>query len=64
MEIKTRLLKVFSEVQPKSVEWLCYPYIPLGKITLTLYEKQGVVDFDLNKVEKIFDSEFVDTEAM
>ncbi len=30
----------------------------------TLYQKQGVVDFDLNKAEKIFDSEFVDPEVV
>lgn len=34
MEKKTRLLTVFSEVQSKPVEWLWYPYIPVGKITL------------------------------
>lgn len=30
----------------------------------TIYEKQGVVDFDLSKAEKIFDSEYKDPEAV
>lgn len=32
--MKTSALKLYSDVQSTSVEWLWYPYIPYGKITL------------------------------
>ena len=30
----SRLFRYYSEVEPQSVDWLWYPYIPYGKITL------------------------------
>lgn len=34
MEDGSKLLTYFSDVQPRSVQWIWYPYIPVGKITL------------------------------
>ena len=34
MEDRSKLLTYFSDVQPRSVQWVWYPYIPVGKITL------------------------------
>lgn len=34
MEKKSSALKLYSDVQTSTVEWLWYPYIPYGKITL------------------------------
>lgn len=33
-ESKAPVIKFFSEIEAKSVEWLWYPYIPFGKITI------------------------------
>jgi hypothetical protein len=29
-----------SEIEPKEVKWLWYPYIPFGKVTLLRWKKQ------------------------
>lgn len=34
MEDNTCALKLYSEVHSVQVQWLWYPYIPLGKVTL------------------------------
>lgn len=31
--VKLEIVKA-SEIVPKEVRWLCYPYIPFGKVTL------------------------------
>ena len=32
--METKLLTYFSDIQPKQISWIWYPYFPIGKITL------------------------------
>ena len=32
--MENRLFRYYSEVEPQPVDWLWYPYLPYGKITL------------------------------
>ena len=32
-----------SEIEPKEVDWLWYPYIPYGKITISRGEYSGAL---------------------
>ena len=63
-EIKTELQMIkMSEIQSQEVEWLCYPFIPYGKLTIVQGDPgDGKTTLTLNIAAKLSRGEGLDNE--
>lgn len=63
-ENKSPVIKFFSEIEAKSVEWLWYPYIPFGKVTIIQGDQgEGKTTLALNIAAMLSKGEKLPTEC-